>query len=39
VLCSTSKTWISANELVAPFYYNGNGWIDVTDVVWLFNHL
>jgi PKD repeat protein len=32
-------TWISANEPVVAFDYNGNGRIDFADVVWLFNHL
>jgi hypothetical protein len=30
---------IAANEPVAAFDYNGNGWINFADVVWLFNHL
>jgi hypothetical protein len=32
-------SWISANEPVSAFDYNGNGRIDFADVVWLFNHL
>jgi PKD repeat protein len=32
-------TWISANEPIAAFDFNGNSRIDFADVVWLFNNL
>lgn len=31
--------WITENELMAVFDYNGNGGIDFADVVWLCNNL
>ena len=39
VLYVDQMDWIAANEPVPAFDYNGNGRIDVADVVWLFNKI
>jgi hypothetical protein len=39
VLYFNQMSWITANEPLSAFDYNGNSRIDFADVVWLFNHL